>query len=201
MCVIFLAGVCNLCYRSAVGAGNNLPEGATGIFLVMSGLPAWSGQITSTRLTHSQNTMGITVHKFLGGITLKTQSTKKRKKWGIPHFSRVALKKRGIVGHLYKKRRIPLFCPLFLGMTSIPKKKGGWEVHHIPPKKARWPAVAPILFFFGIFLFFVKKKNSNFQNCIPRFGFAQGSFYARLLAKCFDAKLLLGKIDFRSSIF
>ena len=86
-------------------------------------------------------------------------------------FFKGSLKKGDRGPSVYKKEDPPFFAPLFLGMTSIPKK-GGWEVHLIPPKKAGWAAVAPILFF----LVFSLKKNSNFQNRIPEFGFAQGSF-------------------------
>ena len=56
--------------------------------------------------------------------------------------------------------------------------------------------LAQILLFW-VFSFLL---NSNFQNCIPEFGFAQGSFYARPLAKCFDAKFLFGKNRFSNLI-
>ena len=113
-------------------------------------------------------------------------------------FSRVAFKERGGSWAIcIKKGGSPFFCPLFLGMTSIPKKRRMRGPSHPPKKKLDgplWPQS-------GFFLYFPFLKNSNFQNCIPEFGFAQGSFYARPLAKCFDAKFLLGKIDFRSSFF
>ena len=57
--------------------------------------------------------------------------------------------------------------------------------------------MAPIL----LFWYFPFLYNSNIQNCIPELGFAQGSFYARPLAKCFDAKILLGKLIFDPQFF
>ena len=74
------------------------------------------------------------------------------------------------MGHLYKKRRIPLFLPPFLGMASIPKKRRMRGPYH--PQKRRMGHFIPNPAFFGVFLFFY----SNFQNCIPEFGFAQGHF-------------------------
>ena len=77
---------------------------------------------------------------FSRSNALKTQSTKKTgKRWGIPHFSRVALKKRGIVGHLYKKGGSPFFCPLFFKgwLPSLKKRRMRGPSH--TPQKAGWP--------------------------------------------------------------
>ena len=122
---------------------------------------------------------------------------KKGKKGGSLNFLKDSLKKKGGSWAIcIKKEDPPFFAPFFLGMASIPKKKE--DERSIPsPKKKADGALQPQSCFFWYFPFLF---NSNFQNCIPEFGFAQGSFYARPLAKCFDAKILLGKIDFRSSI-
>ena len=56
----------------------------------------------------------------------RARPTFKEKMGDPPLFSRIAFKKRGIVGHLYKKRRIPHFCPLFFLGDDFPSltKKG-----------------------------------------------------------------------------
>ena len=66
-----------------------------------------------------------------------------------------------------------------------------------PPKKRRMGQFSPNPSFFGIFLFF----NSNFQNCIPESGFAQGSFYVRPLAKSLPCPKFGGKNRFSILIF
>ena len=82
---------------------------------------------------------------FFQEITLMTQSIKKRKNGGSLIFSRIAFKKRRITGHLYKKRRFPLFWPPFFLWDDFPslKIKGDERVIEWPKKEAGWAAVKP----------------------------------------------------------